>query len=278
MTRAERTLPRRERRAAARAAHPSKPKRTPISNRQPAWRSPMVLSTVGALAAGLAIVAFALAQKPAVGTPPGAELNQPAVAVAAALTQGREIGRADAPVLVEIWSDFQCPACRKLAVETEPSIISSFVVPGTARLAYHDAAFQGQHGSNPAYDESVEAAAGARCAADQGKFWQMHDWLFANWDGENEGAFAAARLRSIAAAADVDLVAYDSCMAGGDKQAAVRAETQQGLTAGVSSTPTLAINGHVVSGVPSVAQLSMLITQAAGQSNPTAPDMDPGSP
>jgi protein-disulfide isomerase len=222
----------------------------------------MVLSTVGALTAGLAIVLFAVTQRPQVGAP-GADLIAPAVPVAAALADGRQIGRADAPVLVEIWSDFQCPACRKLAVEIEPSIISTLVATGTARLEYHDAAFQGQHGANRAYDESVEAAAGARCAADQGKFWQMHDWLFANWDGENEGAFAAARLRSIAAAADLDLVAFDSCMSGGDKQDATRAETQQGVAAGVSSTPTLAINGYVVNGVPTVAQLSTLINQAA---------------
>ncbi len=55
-------------------------------------------------------------------------------------------------------------------------------------------------------------------------------------------------------------------MATGDKQAAVRSETQQGLTAGINSTPTLFINGYQVTGVPTVSQLSDLIRQAAGQS------------
>lgn len=167
---------------------------------------------------------------------------------------------------VEIWSDFQCPACRQLAIDVEPAIISSFVVPGTARLVYLDAAFQGQRG-DPRYDESVEAAAGARCASDQGRFWQMHDWLFANWNGENEGAFRAERLSAIAGAAGLELPAYDSCMAAGDKQVAVRGETQEGLGSGINSTPTLIINGRPLAGVPTVAQLSELIREAAGQSS-----------
>lgn len=226
----------------------------------------MVLSTIGALAAGLTVVAFALLQQPAETTHVDDHLTPPAAQVPAGLSVDRTLGNADAPVTVDIWSDFQCPACRQLAVDVEPTIISTFVATGTAKLVYHDAAFQGQRGADPRYDESVEAAAGARCAADQGSFWQMHDWVFANWNGENEGAFRAERLRSIAGAAQLDLAAYDSCMATGDQQAKVRAETQQGLTAGINSTPTLFINGHAVTGVPTVAQLSELIRQAAAQS------------
>ena len=94
----------------------------------------------------------------------------------------------------------------------------------------------------------------------------MHDWLFANWNGENEGAFRAERLSAIADAAGLDMASYGSCMATGDKQAAVRAETQRGLAAGINSTPTLFVNGQQVTGVPSVTQLSALIRQAAGQS------------
>lgn len=231
----------------------------------PAWRSTIVLLTGGALAVGLVIIALAFFRPG--GPPPTDELTAPIAQVPAGLTLDRTLGNPDAPVTVEIWSDFQCPACRQLAVSVEPSIISSFVVPGTARLVYRDAAFQGQRG-DPQYDELVEAAAGARCAAGQGRFWQMHDWLFANWDGENEGAFRPERLRSIAGAAGLELPAYDTCMAAGDKQASVRSETQQGLTLGIDSTPTLFVNGLAVAGVPSIAQLSDLIRQAAEASAP----------
>jgi protein-disulfide isomerase len=229
-----------------------------------AWRSPMVSVTIGALLIGAIVIAFGFAQQPP-GGPATGDLSEPLNGVSVALAEGRAIGQGDASVTVEIWSDFQCPACRKLAVEIEPSILVNFVEPGTARLVYRDAAYQGARGTDPTYDESVEAAAGARCAAEQGLFWQMHDWLFANWDGENEGAFRAERLRAIATAAGVDVAAYDACMASGEHQAAVRAETQSAVAQGITATPTLVINGYAVTGVPTVVELSQLIRDAAGQ-------------
>jgi protein-disulfide isomerase len=94
-------------------------------------------------------------------------------------------------------------------------------------------------------------------------FWQMHDWLFANWAGENQGAFARARLDSIATSAGLDTTRYDACMATGTYQGAVRAETQQALASGIDQTPTLFVNGQKVVGVPTNAQLADLINQAA---------------
>ncbi len=251
----EAPLSRRERRAIARAERAEQPRAPRKASGTSAWRSPMVLFTVGALAVGLAIIAFAVFGRPGAG-PTTDDLTNPLSNIPAELADGRTLGRADAPVTIEIWSDFQCPACRTLAMRTEPSIITDFVVPGTVKFVYRDAAFQGARGSNPNYDESVEPAAAARCAADQGRFWQMHDWLFANWDGENEGAFRAARLRLIAEAAGLELGAYDACMATGDQQAAVRSETAAGLSSGVDSTPTMFINGTPIVGAPTPAELS----------------------
>lgn len=252
---------RRERREADLASRRQQ-RRTRHTGKKSAWRSPMVLLTVGALAIGLAIVAVSVLGQP--GTPSTADLERPVAQIPATLVDGRALGKADAPVTIEIWSDFQCPACRTLGETVEPAVIADFVIPGTARLVYRDAAYQGARAGRP-YDELVEAAAGARCAADEGHFWTMHNWLFANWDGENRGAFAAERLRAIAAAAEVDLTAWDACMATGDEQAAVRAETQEAVAAGINSTPTLVINGERVVGVPEYAVLAAAITRAAGQ-------------
>ena len=129
-------------------------------------------------------------------------------------------------------------------------------------FVYRDAAFQGQRG-DPNYDESVEAAAAARVAAEQGRFWEMHGWLFANWAGENEGAFRAERLREIAAAAGLDLTEYDAQMATGEHQAAARAETAQAVTDGITSTPTIIVNGNAVAGALTYEQLAALIEEAA---------------
>ncbi len=232
---------RRERRESARrdprlaAARTAAPK--------PAWQSPMVLLSVGAVAVGLVVVILAsgvLGGKgggsvgdllvPIRPTPP--ELADPA--------NSRALGRADAPVTIETWSDFQCPACGFFAQSIEPDLVKEFVRAGTVRLVYRDTAFI--DGGNPD-GESQQSAAAARCAGDQGKFWQYHDYLFENQNGENEGAFRRERLDAIATAVGLDMTAYGSCMGSGAAGQAVKAETALGKAAGVVSTPTLAING-----------------------------------
>lgn len=181
------------------------------------------------------------------------------------LADGRALGRADAPVTLEVWSDFQCPACGQFAELVEPQLVRTYVTTGTLRLVIRDAAFQGAR-VGAAYDESVEAGAGARCAAAQGRFWPFHDWLFANQVGENEGAFRDERLRAIATAAGLDVVAWDACRATGEQQTAVRAETQQGVGRGVSATPTLYLNGEAIVGARSATDLGPLIEAAAAAS------------
>ena len=224
----------------------------------------MVLFTGAALVIGLAVVIFALLGQPAT---PSEQLQAPLAEVPVGLADGRALGSAQAPVTVDVWSDFQCPGCRQLATRVEPPLIVQFVKTGQARLVYHDAAFQGAN-VGAAYDESVESAAAARCGGDQGKFWQMHDWIFANWNGENLGAFRAERLRAIAEAAGLDMTSYDSCMAVGDKQAAVRNETSQALSNGVNQTPTLFINGIAFTGQTSVPAIGDAIVAAAGGATP----------
>ena len=130
------------------------------------------------------------------------------------------------------------------------------------RIVHHDSAFQGARSSS-AYDESVEAGAGARCAADQGRYWPYQVWVFANQSGENQGAFADARLRSIATAAGLDVTAWDACRATGQQQAAVRDETNQAVANGVNATPTMTINGQTIVGLRTAAQLGQLIEAAA---------------
>ena len=134
---------------------------------------------------------------------------------------------------------------------------------GTLRIVDHDAAFQGAR-AGASYDESVEAGAGARCAAEQDLYWPFHDWLFANQVGENKGAFRDERLRAIATAAGLDVVAWDACRATGEQQTAVRAETQQGVAQGVNATPTMFLNGQAIVGRQDAPQeLGQLIEAAA---------------
>lgn len=226
-----------------------------------------MLFTAVAVLVGVAVIGFAVLQQ--VSAPPaGADVYPPTVVVPTELADGRALGSADAPVTIEVWSDFQCPVCRTLATTLEPSLIQQFIVPGTVRLVYRDAAFQGQNGNDPSWDESVEAAAAARCATDQGLFWPMHEWLFANWNGENLGAFRQDRLRAIAEGAGLNVSSYDTCMAAGDKQVAVRNEKAQAISNGINATPTLVINGTFYQGAPAYNDLVNIINEAAASPIP----------
>ena len=188
-------------------------------------------------------------------------LHSPIGSVPADLADGRILGKADAPVTLEVWSDYQCPVCGQFADIVEPNLIRTYVATGTLRIIDHDAAFQGQRSSS-SYDESVESAAGARCAADQNLYWPFHDWLFANQVGENQGAFRDERIRAMATGAGLDVAAWDACRATGEQQAAVRAETKQALAQGVNATPTLHIAGQVIVGLRSADELGTIIDAA----------------
>lgn len=231
--------------------------------------SPLIWVTAGFGLAGIALIAFLLiSQGAAPKTVDISSLKPPVVQVPTGLAEGRTLGKADAPVTLDVWSDYQCPVCGQFAELVEPTLIRTYVTNGTLKIVDHDAAFQGQKSSS-SYDESVEAAAGARCAADQGLYWQFHNWLFANQVGENEGAFRDERLRAIATATGVDVVAWDACRTTGQQQAAARAETADAVKLGVNATPTMHLNGQVIVGLHSAADLGALIEAAAGTAVPS---------
>lgn len=215
-----------------------------------------------ALVAGLVLVVALLVTQGGPKTVDVASLQPPISQTPTELADGRTLGRADAPVTLEVWSDYQCPACQRFAEGVEPTLIREYVTTGTLRIVDHDAAFQGARAGG-SYDESVEAGAAARCAAEQDRYWPYHDWLFANQVGENQGAFRDERLRAIATGAGLDVAVWDACRATGEQQAAVRAETQEALNKGVNATPTMFLNGEAIVGVKSVDELKRMI-EAAG--------------
>jgi protein-disulfide isomerase len=232
---------RRERREAARRDQRIASASTAAA--KPAWQSPMVLLSVGAVAIGLVVVLLASGVLGGTSAPSTGDLLVPIRPTPTELvdpTNPRALGPDGAPVTIEVWSDFQCPACGFFAKSIEPDLIDEYVRTGDVNLVYRDRAFL--DGGDP-NGESHQSAAAARCSGDQGKFWQYHDYLMENQDGENQGAFNRETLDQIATAVGLDMSAYGSCMDGDASMQAVVDETAQGEAAGVTSTPTLAING-----------------------------------
>lgn len=207
--------------------------------------------TIAALAIGALIVGVLLVTSGVLNRDQGRELAQPDIARPADLVDGRAVGAMGAPVTIEVWEDFQCPVCGTFARAMEPRIIRDYVVPGKVRLVYRDMAFLGP--------ESLDAAVAARAAErllGNGGFWRYHDLLFHNQDGENEGAFNRTVLGDMAVSLGMDRAAFLAALDDPELIEAVKAETREGGQAGVSSTPTLDINGRVMAGLPTWDQLA----------------------
>lgn len=151
------------------------------------------------------------------------------------------LGSKDAKVSVIIFADFQCPFCGRWQKETYPLLKSEYIDKGLVKLDYMDYAFLG--------DESVRAAEAAKCAEDQGKFWEYHDLLFANQNGENEGAFTDAKLMQFAKNLKLQSSVFNACLTTEKHKSDVDADTQTGTTYGVDSTPTVFINGNRYEGI-----------------------------
>ncbi len=182
-----------------------------------------------------------------------------------AAAKGLSLGDPNAKVKMDVWEDFQCIGCKNYTDSYEPAIIEKYVDTGKVYYTFHNAPFiDGGSG------ESHNAANAAMCANAQGKFWDYHDMLFANWLGENQGSFTDARVRTIAQKLNLNMADFDSCY----KAKTYSQQIQDDLTAfknkGQSSTPAIFINGNkaVASAgenyIPSVDDLSNLIDAALG--------------
>ena len=122
----------------------------------------------------------------------------------------------------------------------EPRLIREYVAAGRLRIVFRDYAFLGQ--------ESLDAAAAARAAGEQGAFWPYHDWLFANQAGENRGAFRREVLVEIARRVGLDVARFERDLDDPATAAAVAAERDAAASVPVNSTPTLVLNGQVIEG------------------------------
>jgi protein-disulfide isomerase len=260
---------RRERRAAARLERPDHPRAHRRSAATPAWRSPAVLVTAAALVAGAVLIFLALPN----ATEPDRELIVPPVAYPANLIRSDVIGSATAPVVIELYSDFQCPACKLFVTTQLHRLIDEFVTPGAVRIEAMDVAFLGS--GQP--DESLELAVGAACATEQDRYWQYHDVAFWNQGRENRGDHSPEFIGRVADAASLDRTKWDACVARSNVRGPITSRTQAATGKGIRSTPTLVVNGQPVVGVPNYDQLAAMIRSAAGASTSPGASASPAA-
>lgn len=199
------------------------------------------LITIGLIMLGAALVVFAVIW------PQLRPVGEIVTVTPAALpdADGLSLGDPNAPVTIDVFEDFQCPACQRFTENTEPLIIQNLVASGQARYVFHNYPFLDGNGAGST-GESDQAANAAMCANEQDKFWEMHSILYANWNGENQGAFSSRRLQAMAESLELDLDAFNSCFNSNKYEAEIQADFDLGGQMGVSGTPTVFVNGQRV--------------------------------
>jgi protein-disulfide isomerase len=154
------------------------------------------------------------------------------------------LGDPNAPVKIFAYSDYQCPFCKRFHDETEKLIIDTYVATGKVYYTYTPYG----PGGRWIGVESEHAAWGAFCAADQGKFFEFNQILFANHTGENVGDFTDKRLGAFAESLGLNMGDFNSCFSSQKYADEVATGLDEGRRAGIQGTPSFIINGKIVQG------------------------------
>ena len=143
-------------------------------------------------------------------------------------------GKADAPVTVVEFSDFQCPFCLRV-MPTLKELRTKY--GDKMRLVWKDFPLTQIH------PQAFVAAQAGNCAREQGKFWEYHDKLFAN-----QSALQPDALKKYAADAGLDTTKFNQCLDSSKYEARVEDSLTAGNRLGITSTPTLYVNGRMING------------------------------
>lgn len=152
--------------------------------------------------------------------------------------QGIKKGPDSAPIKLLVFSDYMCPACTQFTTRVEPPLRAEFIENGQVQLVYYDFPLGGGH------RWSFIASRAARCAGDEGKFWEYHDLLFArqrDWMYTNKAPVEdLEKLGATLGLGDE----FRKCLRSDKYQDVVTYNRALGETLGVRGTPTLFMNGR----------------------------------
>jgi protein-disulfide isomerase len=143
-------------------------------------------------------------------------------------------GSEKARVTIVKFEDFHCPFCKQ-AQPTFNELLSRY--NGQVRLVHKDLPLESLH------PQARQAAEAARCAYEQGKFWEYHDKLYAN-----SPKASADDLKSYGKEVGLNVDSFDRCFASGKYKAVMQQDLNEGAQLGLTGTPTFFINGREISG------------------------------
>ena len=165
-----------------------------------------------------------------------------AVPVGQDILAPRSKGRSDAPIVVYEMADFQCPACRQFALSTMPQIEQEYIQTGKVRWVYVHLPLTSIHAN------AAAAAELATCAARQGKFWPLHDLLYARQEDWATLPEPTAYLLTLGDSVGLDRSRLNACVQDNSARAEVEADAARAKRSGARSTPSFYIEGGLLQG------------------------------
>jgi protein-disulfide isomerase len=173
-------------------------------------------------------------------------------------SQGYLLGKADAPVKILEFADFECPSCAGFSVVTEPDVRARIIDTGLANLTYFDFPLT-------IHRNTLAASNAAACADEQGKFWPMHDRLFqaqTEWNGEATDV-PKPFFKRYAQEVGLDVSKWESCFDSRKYQKRISANLADGLRRGVNATPSFVIGSKLYTGMRSYDDLKAIVDSVA---------------
>jgi protein-disulfide isomerase len=147
------------------------------------------------------------------------------------------LGNASAPVTVVEFGDYLCTYCHRFHEDTKGKIIQDYVQTGKAKFVFKDFPINDYLGGG-----SSLGAQASYCAADQGKYWEFHDYMYNNWGGERAGWITKENMADFAQKAGISNIdQFRSCLDSGKYANVVKDNYNLAKSAGLSATPSFVV-------------------------------------
>ena len=202
--------------------------------RKLAWKATLDIgTTLIMLTAAATVLWFQFNPRASTATPPGLLAPKQPLSIAGAVMDGSKT----AEVVLIMYSDFQCPFCRRFAQEVLPKVEEEYVSTDRLLLAFRHFPLEQIH------SRANDLAVAAECAGTQGRFWEMHDYIFAQQPGSDETGLVTA-----APSLDINAEAFSACTRDGKVLEKVKQDVEFGRKLGITGTPSFFLGKRLPNG------------------------------
>lgn len=180
--------------------------------------------------------------------------------------EGYTLGRADAPVEIIEFADYECPVCAQYAAVTEPDVRKRLIETGLAKYTYYDFPLD-------MHPNTVSAMLGAACANDQGKYWEMHDRIYMGQLEWNTQATSNPKkvLEGYAKELGLNVDSWEQCFDARTHLPRIQASQAEAIKRGLNGTPAFIVGDKLIPGNTTFDDLKALVDSAIAKRPGAAP-------